>query len=425
MKDNKILMILNEFPPTGQSGVQRGLKFLKYTVKAGWVAHVIAPQTPVRKITDYSLMAEIPDSAHIHWVKGLGLNTVAESKMVHARFPETAPKKLSERVFWSFIKLINDLLFPYDKQIGWMPFALMKAIRLINKHKIRNVYITAFPYSAFLVGIALKLIYGKRIFWVADYRDAWQFSPLLDKYVLPFRLKIITRTDDYVLRKCDMALFVTECTRERYIKKHPWLKSKSAAITNGYDEDDFKPRGNEQLIPMRFERFTFVYMGKIHVSYGNPIPLLQAIKMCNIPNFQFIHIGSVDKTIQDSIAKAGYDFYKFEGYKEHLEALSYSAGANINLIILSDAPESEHWFPGKLFELLRLGKPILAVGPKNSIIEGVLQQTQGGKYAYIGDKQQIKECIMELLAMPTYRAITPEALHQYSREFLTGKLLEL
>ncbi len=41
MSKDKLLMIVNEFPPTGASSVQRPLKFAKYAVKAGWEVQII------------------------------------------------------------------------------------------------------------------------------------------------------------------------------------------------------------------------------------------------------------------------------------------------------------------------------------------------------------------------------------------------
>ncbi|MCB5261016.1 MAG: hypothetical protein PHN71_04380 [Candidatus Cloacimonetes bacterium] len=425
MKDKRILMILNEFPPTAQSGVQRGLKFLKYAVRFGWEAHVIAPKSPIRKTLDQSLMAEIPPEANVYRVAGLGLKVVSESKMVHARFKETAPKQLYIRLFWAAVKLINDLLFPYDKQIGWMPFALFKAIQLIRKHKLRNVFISAFPYSAFLVGIALKFLYKDRIFWIADYRDAWQFSPLLDRYVLPFRHRIICRTDDLILRTCDMALFTTEKTRLRYVETHSWLKDKSQSITNGFDEDDFCRNGISQINAKSFKDFSLVYMGKLHISYGSPIPLLEAMKQSKMPQSRMIHIGSADSAVLNTIVKEGYSNYSFEGYKTHSEALNYSSGADINLIILSDAPGSETWFPGKLFELIRIGKPILAIGPRTSVIEDVLSSTRSGKYCYREDIPGIVSSLNEIINHAEVFQAKPDAIKQYSREVLAAKLLKL
>lgn len=420
MNKNKILMIINEFPPTGQSGVQRPLKFVKYAVRAGWEVHIIAPDKPVRKVVDYSLLQEIPKEAHIYRVAGLGIKNPEENKMVDARFEDTAPRSKIIKRFWGFLKLINDFLFPYDKQIGWMPFAYWKAVKLIDKHKIRNVFITAYPYSAFLVGIALKKKYKDKIFWIADYRDSWQFGPLLDKMVLPFRFKKICKTDDRVLATCDAAVFVTPETRLQYINKHSWLQEKSFYISNGYDEDDFKG-----ITPKKFDQPTLVLMGKLTKVYGSPLNLLKALEDCLPNNYQVIHIGNIDKAILHSITASGYTSYKFLGYQKHSEAIAYSLGADINLIILSDSPSAKYWYPGKLFELLRCGKPILALGPQESNLEKILNETKRGKYAYINDQEQIKAHIMDILQKPAQFDNSPETIKQYSREETCRQLLAI
>ncbi len=420
MNKNKILMIINEFPPTGQSGVQRPLKFVKYAVRAGWEVHIIAPEKPVRKVVDYSLLPEIPKETHIYRVAGLGIKTPDESKMVNARFKETAPPSKIERAFWGLAKLVNDLLFPYDKQIGWMPFAYFVACKVIKQQQIRNVYITAFPYSAFLVGIALKKKFGQKIFWVADYRDSWQFGPLKEKLVLPFRLNKIRKTDDKILATCDAAVFVTPETRLQYINKHSWLQEKSFYISNGYDEDDFKG-----IVPKKFDKPTLVLMGKLTKVYGSPLNLLKALEDCLPHNYQVIHIGNIDKAILQSITASGYTSYKYLGYQKHSEAIAYSLGADVNLIILSDSPSAKYWYPGKLFELLRCGKPILALGPRESNLEKILNETKRGKYAYINDNEQIKTQIMDILQKPAQFDNSPETIKQYSREELCRQLLAI
>lgn len=420
MKDKRILMILNEFPPTAQSGVQRGLKFLKYAVRLGWEAHVIAPNSPIRSTLDPSLMSDIPPEATIYRVAGLGLKTASESRMVHARFDETAPKQPLVRLFWAFVKLVNDILFPYDKQIGWMPFALIKAIRLINKHKLRNVYITAFPYSAFLVGIVLKRIYKDRIFWIADYRDAWQFAPMLNRYVLLFRYRIICHTDDLTLRMCDAAVFVTDSILGSYLQKHPELGSKFHCITNGYDDEDFIG-----ISPATYPILTFVYMGKLHINYGNPASFFAILSEILHVDYQIIHIGTCDKGIKEQLANSTSLNYRYLGYKPHKEALSYSAGASINFIFLSDDLASESVYTGKLFELIRLGKPIFALGPKNSIIKELLHTTGSGRYSWVADTKQIISEFTNLLNEINSNQPKTNDISRYSRKNLTASLLEI
>jgi glycosyltransferase involved in cell wall biosynthesis len=420
MKDNKILMIINEFPPAAESSVQRPLKFLKYMVKSGWDAYVVTPKTPTRRITDYSLLDDIPRQAHIYKTIGLGIRTPESSRMVQSRFNTTNKYSNPERLFWAMVKVVNDLLMPFDKQIGWVPFAIIKSIKLIKKYEIRNIYITAFPFSAFLVGIALKKIYRERIFWVADYRDAWQFSPQIERLVLPFRQRIIIKTDDYVLKTCDRVVFVTEQIKNRYLQKHSWLSMKSFVITNGYDEDDFA-----DIQPKQFPKFTILYMGKIHSVSRNPIPLLDALAECKLPDFQYVNIGTIGKDMQELIEQKNYSYFVLEGYKPHKEALAYAAGADINVVIINDDPESVGAYTGKLFELLRLGKPILAVGPIHSIIEDMLTQTGLGKFAPLSDLPLIKQRVSELLAIKNASHINSDTIKQFSREYLSHKLMGL
>jgi len=171
--DNRILMIVNEFPPTGESGVQRPLKFLKYLDRAGWQCWVITPKKLPKNVVDASLCDDVPPKAHIIKTHSWGLTASATDKVADIRAKTANKLSLLKRLIWGAAKLINDIVFPIDKQIGWAPFALVAAIKTIRKHDLRNVYITGFPFSALLIGVALKHVFKDKVFWVADYRDAW------------------------------------------------------------------------------------------------------------------------------------------------------------------------------------------------------------------------------------------------------------
>lgn len=419
MSDNKLLMIINEFPPTGQSGVQRALKFLKYACREGWEVHAVVPKRPVRKETDYSLLEEIPAAAHIHRVRGLGIKSRNVSRITSTRFADTMPKKPFSRFFWSLMKLINDLLWPIDKQIGWMPFAARKAAQIIRSHGIRNLYITAYPYSAFLAGIRLKQKFGDQLFWVADYRDSWQFAPLLDKKVLPFRKKHIEKWDEKVLLACNQAVFVTPHIQNQYVDKYPWLEGKARVITNGFDEDDFTG-----LEPVRFITPTVVYMGRMDRNYGDPLKLLEGLAACGVPDLRFIHLGTIDPILLKSIYQSGYGFYSYQGYKSHRVALEHALGAWVNLIMLDDNPASEQVYTGKLFELLRANRPILSAGPQKSIIANLLKETGAGLHVHVADPKAISEALELLLTNHLNPGHSSESIGRFSREQLTRQLLD-
>ncbi len=420
MSNNKLLMIINEFPPTGLSGVQRALKFMKYACKEGWEVHAVVPQKPVRKETDHSLMQDIPAEAIIHRVGGLGIRSRNVSRITSTRFEDTMPKNPFARVFWSVAKLLNDMIWPIDKQIGWTPFAALKAAQIIRRHRIRNLYITAYPFSSFMAGLWLKKRFGDKIFWVADYRDAWQFGPLIEQKVHGFRFKYIQKKDETFLRKCDRAVFVTDSIRESYVNKYEWLAEKAEVITNGFDDDDF-----QGLQPKHIPEPTLVYMGRMDRNYGDPVQLLDALSACKIPGFRFVHLGSIAAHILARIEEGNYPFYTYLGYQPHKAALEHILGAWANLIMVDDSPESEMALTGKIFELLRAGRPILSVGPKRSAMKDLLLATGAGIHVWAKDAKAIAEALGQLLNDSERVSVAPDAIQGFNRRDLTRRLLDL
>jgi glycosyltransferase involved in cell wall biosynthesis len=410
-------MIVNEFPPVAESGVQRPLKFIKYLVRDGWTPFVITPKALPKQITDESLVQEIPKSVKVFKTASWGIRAKVETNITEFRSELSKKNNIFTCIAWKIVKLINDVLFPVDKQIGWVPFATFKAIRLIKQHKIRNVYVTGFPFSAFLSGIILKWYFGKDIFWIADYRDAWQLAPLLKSNVMKFRYNIIGMLDKFVLKKADYILFTSPFVMDLYTEKYNWITPKTSVITNGYDEDDFT-----SVTPQKFDKFTFLYMGKIYVNMRNPVNLLKAIKQYMKEDYQFIHVGTIGKHFLNQIIESGYDFYKFNGYKKHVEAISHSMGADINIMINNNDPDSEGTVPGKLFELLRIGKPILAVGPHQSFIKELLESTKTGVLVENDNVEEIVKGLEKLLNPENKSTLSISDIEEFSRKNLTQKL---
>jgi glycosyltransferase involved in cell wall biosynthesis len=417
----EILMLVNEFPPTGESGVQRPLKFLKYLDRAGWKTHVVTPTKPTKTVLDHSLCEEIPRSAKIHKTGSLGFGGRSVERVAEVKLSAGQNRFGLKSLLSKMLQLINHLLFPIDKQIGWVPLAYLKACQLIKLHHIKNVYITAYPYSAFLAGILLKRRFKDRIFWVADYRDAWQFEPLMAEKLPAFRMRIIRKLDELVLRTCDIALFTTEAVRRTYIGHYPWIESKARTITNGYDEDDFK-----DLKPISFEKFTILFMGKLYnPQRPNVIPVLDAVKKFDWKDFQYVHVGSISPEVEDLIKKRGYDFYDYRGYKDHRVALEHVLGADIVLLMINDDRYSREFFPGKLFELLRAGRPLLTVGPQSCIVKDVIEKSGAGEYVYAGDPDGILAALNRLRENPRKYVPRRDVVARFDRERLCRQLIGL
>lgn len=414
----KILMLINEFPPTGESGVQRPLKFVKYLERNGWQTYVVTPKKPPKSVLDYSLLEEVPNRAKIYRTFSLGIGAKQEKEIENLRYNVTKKDSGLKKLIWTGIKFINDLILPLDKQIGWVPFAYFRAVKLIKKYEIKNVYITGFPFSAFLIGILLKKKFGASIFWVADYRDPWQFEAKIDDNVFPFRKRIMKKWDEKTLKTADHIVFNTGSTEDTYLTHYPFLQNKATTITNGYDEDDFL-----RITPHKFEKFTIFYMGKIYASKRSPASFLQVLQSFG-KDIEFVHIGTYTKEFGDYIDKHGITCYKYMGYKSHHEALGMALGADINLNLTNNDPDSRLVVSGKSYELFRIGKPILALGPEDTVIEKIITENNLGVCGILEDEASMRAALTEILAKRDSFARGTK-LTEFSREHLTQKLMAI
>ena len=63
--NKKVLIIAYYWPPSGGSGVQRWLKFVKYLPQFGWEPYVFTPENPSFTIRDESLLKDVPVEAEV------------------------------------------------------------------------------------------------------------------------------------------------------------------------------------------------------------------------------------------------------------------------------------------------------------------------------------------------------------------------
>src|SRR5690606_32893276 len=61
----KVLIITYYWPPSGGSGVQRWLKFVKYLPEFGWHPYVLTPENPSFAIRDASLLTDVNPAADV------------------------------------------------------------------------------------------------------------------------------------------------------------------------------------------------------------------------------------------------------------------------------------------------------------------------------------------------------------------------
>ncbi|MEQ8423858.1 MAG: glycosyl transferase, partial [Cyclobacteriaceae bacterium] len=183
MGNKKVLIITYYWPPSGGSGVQRWLKFVKYLTRMGWEPYVYTPENPSFTIKDPSLDKDVPNSVEVlklpiwepyqlfFWLQGIaGKRKTQQSDLI-----STGKKSLFQKVSsW-----IRGNFFIPDARIYWVKPSVTFLSGFIGANQIGRIITTGPPHSIHLIGLKLKKKLPE-IQWIADFRDPWSEWDLLD-----------------------------------------------------------------------------------------------------------------------------------------------------------------------------------------------------------------------------------------------------
>jgi len=357
----RVLIITYYWPPSAGSGVQRWLKFAKYLPKAGWEPVIFTPENPDFDLQDESLLKEIPESLEVIkfpiWEPYSLVSKIRGKGKSHpARMLEQKEKGWIEK---ASIWLRANYLVP-DPRVFWMKPSVKFLTDLLSNGQFEAIITTGPPHSMHLIGRDLKRKTG--IKWIADFRDPWSEWEFLD--TLPMKDSVRQKhqkLEKEVLKEADQVLTISP-TFQRDLEKISRRKIK--LLTNGFDPADL-PQGFQSKKKEK-GKLHLVYTGIID-AIRNPIPLLKSIKeefkgMGEEVCMSFV--GKVSDPVQEFVKNDNWlkEHIKFPGYVSHQEVFDFYAKADALVLILTDTKNAKGNIPGKLFEYLAIGIPVLALG---------------------------------------------------------------
>jgi glycosyltransferase involved in cell wall biosynthesis len=201
-------------------------------------------------------------------------------------------------------------------------------------------------------------------------------------------------------------------------------------ITNGFDEDDF--RG---MVITRPEQFTIRHVGIVNEKC-DPRPFMKALKnklqsdqdFARDARVEFIgevHPGFKSFVSADAQLKNVTDFV---GNVPHETLLAMYGSSSLFLLILTGYKDAEGFMPGKLFEYLATGLPVLGIGPVDGDAANLLKVSGGGAMIASEDIDGIGSVLSTMYEEwkdGVDRKTAPNHMKQYSRRAMTGTLVEV
>ncbi len=418
---NRVLIITYYWPPSGGAGVQRWLKYVKYLPAYGWEPLVLTvdPACATFPATDESLGKEVPEGIRVFRTKATDwfrIYSKDKSKVPAAGFAINPDKTLKGRIS----RFIRGNFFIPDPRRGWNRHALRKAGELIREYNIRYIITTSPPHSTQLTGYEIKKRFPE-IFWLADLRDAWTDIYYYNDFYPTFISRAIDSSfERKVIKTADVVTTVGFNLREILKNKVKCPDSKFVVIPNGYDEDDFR-----ELDSSSPSRFTITYIGTLAESY--PVTaFLDALSDISKSGTDFLlrFVGKTPESIKEQITtRLPSKMVDFMPYVEHREAVNLMVSSSMLLLIIPETRENRAITPGKVFEYIAAGKPVLYVGPHDGDAAWHLKKyPQNGMFDG-KDPSPIRDYVMERINKGTDPSGPPPG--EYSRRVLAGKFSEI
>lgn len=414
----RLLVITYYWPPTGGSGVQRWVKFCKYLPQYGWQPVVYTPENPERLAYDESLLKDVPECAEIIRTR-ISEPYAAYRRLIGGKAgrSEVNPVSGGEKTAVQRLSLwVRGNFFVPDPRVSWVRPSVRYLKGYLKEHPVDAVVTTGPPQSMHLIGLGLKKSLGLK--WIADFRDPWTEMFYYKHLELGRHAdRRHHELERQVLDGADTVIAVTPYVRDDFAAR---TQTPVALITNGFDEDDFtgvRPAVHEG-------KFTIVHTG-LFAADGNPLNLWDVLaeKCGDDPEFasklQIRLAGKTDSEVTEAIRARGLGGNLVDlGYLPHDEVVAEQMGADILILPLRREPEYAKVLPGKIFEYLAAGRPVLGIGQEDGAAAEVLRDAGAG-VMFGWDR---RDGLMEFICGAHDGA---SGIGKYSRRVLTEKLIEL
>ena len=393
----KFLLITYYWPPAGGAGVQRWAKMSKYIRQYGWEPIIMTPSGGEVPVHDESLGKEIPPDIEVIRIP------IWEPYDLYKTF---LGRKKKEKLYSGFINekkkaslaqklsvFIRGNFFIPDARMFWIRPATAFLKRYVKDHRIDAIVSTGPPHSMHL--IAEKIHRYSGIPWIADFRDPWtNIDFYRDLHLTSIADAIHKRLEKKVLRNATRIVTVTWRSRDEF--KELCGRDDIVVIPNGFDHADFEDPATVTTDP----GFTLMHAGSMNKD-RNPRALWQALKEI-LPGADDLRkkltiklIGPVDFSVRASVDEFGLNEYtQFNAFIPHNEIVRMQQRTQVLLLIINNTPNSKTIIPGKLYEYLGSGRPVLMIGPGDSDSARVIGSTQAGAVHEFDDVAGIKETIL-------------------------------
>jgi glycosyltransferase involved in cell wall biosynthesis len=363
----KLLIVTNAFPPCPAPGSARAWRLYNYLPEFGYETYVVTGSRPDKT------------QPRVTWVP-------------------VPSRNFGERVLRKFV-------FPFDDDIQWTLPAIRAAGNLIAETPMDAVFSTVPYIQSHVIAYRLKKKFG--LPWIADYRDPIVGNPFRRATGIP--VMVDRFLDARFFASADLLVAVTDYGRKEWIQRRPEVEGKSTVIWNGYDPAE--PIGPKPITSRPYRLVSHV--GSLYRGRSPVVPLASALRLLrrgvlDPVRLRFRLMGEFDPEIRNrhrelfaQLTAIGCLDLRCEVPRP--QALDAMMESDSLLLVDNNPADIGHTVPAKLFEYIRVGRPILALTVKDSPVERILAISGVRFVTLFPDMEEdaIDARMIEFLNLPT------------------------
>lgn len=251
-------------------------------------------------------------------------------------------------------------LFP-DGRAEWYPWAKRRLITLLDELDVDLVISSHEPATTLALGLAA---HRKGYPWIADLGD-----PVLATYTSPRWRQHARRLEGEVCVTADLVTVTTVALARLLQQRHGIADGRLAVLTQGFDAQAAlvhgvaKESGSPQL--------ELLYTGSLY-SFRRIGPLLEAVlKTSGIR----LSIASISVPEEVRLASERTSSIRLLGFLPHGDAVALQRRCDVLVNLANDDPCQ---VPGKFYEYLGAGRPILHIGDGRDAAADLLREVPRG-----------------------------------------------
>ena len=416
----RALIISYYWPPSGGPGVQRWLKFVKYLPEYNIEPILFVPKNANYPIIDNSLADQVDTGLEVisHPITEISKFLPKFEFLKSARagnISTPANQSLFQKVFF----FIRGNLFIPDMKLFWKNSSVNFLSDYISKNNIDAIITTGPPHSVHLIGLELKRKLDVK--WISDFRDPWVNLNYLNRFhLLSSSKKSHKSLRNKVLINSDAVIVTSEKLKNLFLN----ITTNVFKITNGFDYI------NKEI--NLDKKFSISHVGSLYPE-RNPKFLWDVLEELFdgslFSDLQLNFIGNTSEKIKKELSKRKFKkSIKFYDYVDYNKATELMFSSQVLLMVEVNDEESSYAIPGKLFDYLNSKRPIISIGPADSEVAQILNNTASGKFFNYHEVHSLKSHIKKLydrFKNGSNNSNTNQSIEKYNRKNLTRELSEI